>query len=88
MDEYKAAGELFGHLRKGLGFGDLTMSCPDINAVVFHWSFTSDGKRHSQQETIPLEDLPKSNHIKEHAQYLALRWKRDARQATAKGIEP
>lgn len=82
-EAYKIAGALFGHLRKALGFGYLTMSTPEhLNAVVFQWVFTSAGKRHSQQEAIPLEDLPKSNHIKEHAQYLALRWKRAAREVT------
>lgn len=72
MNEYQAAGELFGQLADIVKYPKPSSLRPDTGFVVFQWVFTADGKRYSHQEALPLDNLTNSNHLQEHARHLAL----------------
>ena len=86
--DYAAAGELFGHLRKALGFGELTMTtrtwgqAKPPNAVVYEWEFDQNGRVYQLAEVVSSEMLFNAWGIEAFARQLAAKWKRQWWQYT------
>jgi hypothetical protein len=81
MIEYSVAGELFGHLRNSLGFGDLTMSTLTFsgeeqpNAIVYKLLFEHSGRRCTCQECVLFSELKNLRSVEAFSQRLSDKWK-------------
>lgn len=75
MEKYRLAGELFGLLRKELGFGVVRMFSLENHSVVFEWSVSSKRGKHYAQEAVSLEQLTIQDHLESFAHNMASSWK-------------
>ena len=85
---YAAAGELFGHLRESLGFGELVMltrtwgqSAPP-RVMAYQWTFKAKGERYCCEESVPFLELEHLRSIESFAAHLSDKWKRQYRRQT------
>ena len=86
--EYQIAGEIFGRLRKALGFGELLMftrTCDAVSlpqTVAYRWEFKIGKRRYFSQEDIPFIKLGTLRSTEAFSQSLAEKWKYEHRKAT------
>ena len=87
---YAAAGELYGHLRTSLGFGELVMftrtwgqSAPPM-AMAYQWTFKAKGERYCCEESVSLLKLEYRQRIEAFAEHLSDKWKHQYRRQTEK----
>ena len=82
---YSAAGELFGYLRKGLGFGDLVMfertwgDSTSPQAISYRWGFDANGKRHGIEHTVSIVELEHIRSVDAFAFNIITKWKASIR---------
>jgi hypothetical protein len=83
---YAAAGELFGHLREALGFGELVMftrtwgdSAPP-RVMAYQWTFKAKGERYCIEHSVPLVELEHMRSVEAFASHLSDQWKHQQSQ--------
>lgn len=80
-DRWRNAGELWGRVRKGLGFGDVALYQDDsgLGSFRIQWWFNAKGERYSAAYTVTDEALSQTLSIELIADDIIRRWKHDAR---------
>lgn len=83
---YAAAGELFGHLRDSLGFGELVMftrtwgqSAP-TRVMAYQWTFNAKGHRYCCDRSVSFDELELARSMKSLADHIAEVWKNEHRK--------
>lgn len=83
---YAVAGELFGHLRESLGFGNLVMftrtwgQAAPPRAIAYQWRFNANGKQYGVEECVLFIELEHLPNVAVFAQHLSDRWKNQCRR--------
>lgn len=88
MGCYAAAGELYGHLRTSLGFGELVMftrtwgeSAPP-RVMAYQWTFNARGERYCCEELVAFVELEYLRSVESFAEHLSAKWKHQHRRQT------
>jgi hypothetical protein len=85
---YATAGELFGHLRESLGFGELVMltrtwgQSAQPRVVAYQWAFKVGGERYCCEEAVALLELEHMQSIQVFAKHLSDKWKHQHKTQT------
>ena len=85
---YAAAGEVFGHLRESLGFGELVMftrtwgqSAPP-RVMAYQWTCNAKGERYCYEESVTFVELEHLRSVEAFAEHLSDKWKNQHRRQT------
>jgi hypothetical protein len=74
--DYRVAGEVFGRLNLGLGFGDLSM-VQEQTRITYSWMFKAGKRRYCCEEMVSLRRLSLDPSIERFVEILVDKWKRE-----------
>ena len=82
FERWRNAGELFGRVKKGLGFGDVALYEDDSGLGDFRlqWWFNAKGQRYSAAYTVLDEELASVMSIDLIAANIVSKWKRESKE--------
>ena len=79
LDFYRLAGEIFGRLKRDLGFGELSMSSHQ-SGIHYAWTFNAKKRRYAVTRVIARDELTLTRYPGMLAESIVAEWKSDARR--------